>query len=366
MKQANKIILIGFADALSAPEVAWCLLENGFRVAAFIRHGHKPILSRISGVSIFEITAPEEDLNQSLRELKKIYHTSQAVAIMPLNDKAIWLSDKLTLESDVIVTGGVGEAAKFALDKRMQIKAAIQSGFKVPHTTIIEKPDDICKLDKLPVVIKPALAVAEVGGKFLKKVPLSYCMNKKELDQAIESWDKKQPLLAQPICKGSGEGIFGLATKDGIQAWSAHRRVRMMNPKGSGSSACKAIPIEDHPVQSAAKMLAEIKWQGMFMVELLRDDANNIWFVELNGRSWGSMALALRMGFEYPAWTVMNLFDDTFIPADPAPKNFVTCRNLGREILHLLQVLRGAQFRGYSGLATDMENYFFAVPAKSQ
>jgi hypothetical protein len=63
--------------------------------------------------------------------------------------------------------------------------------------------------------------------------------------------------------------------------------------------------------------------------------------VELNGRAWGSMALALRMGFKYPAWTIMQLLDASFKPVSPAPHEFITCRNLGREIMHVLQVLRG-------------------------
>ena len=33
------------------------------------------------------------------------------------------------------------------------------------------------------------------------------------------------------------------------------------------------------------------------------------WFVELNGRPWGSMALARRQGLEYPAWQVTLALD---------------------------------------------------------
>ena len=42
----------------------------------------------------------------------------------------------------------------------------------------------------------------------------------------------------------------------------------------------------------------------MFMLELLRDAAGTPWFMEVNGRPWGSMALAVRRGFDYPVWAV--------------------------------------------------------------
>ena len=50
MKQKN--VLIGFGEALSAPEVAWDLLGNGFKVTAFCRKGATPSLRHIKEVTI--------------------------------------------------------------------------------------------------------------------------------------------------------------------------------------------------------------------------------------------------------------------------------------------------------------------------
>ena len=75
---------------------------------------------------------------------------------------------------------------------------------------------------------------------------------------------------------------------------------------------------------------------------VLRDAQGRDWFMELNGRSWGSMALARRAGLEYPAWTAQQLVDDRFVPPEPiAPALAIRCRHLGRELNHLLLVLRG-------------------------
>lgn len=361
MSNSNKPILIGFADALSAPEVAWCLLGAGYRVAAFTRRNRQPSLRRCKSIDIIEVTAPEDDALQTVSELRSIYEALQAAAIMPLNDTALWLCSKLASESDVVIAGSTGEQAQLALDKRIQLKGALDSGFNIPDTLIIKNSNDIQKITNFPVVLKPALAVAESGGRILKKESMAFCSNKQELDKAMQSWGGKQPMLVQSIHKGVGEGLFGLATQNGIYVWSAHQRIRMMNPKGSGSSACKAIPITDQPLQSAEQMLSKANWWGMFMIELLRDESNKIWFMELNGRAWGSMALARRMGFEYPAWTLMQLFDPSFCPSPPAPRQFVTCRHLGREITHLLYVLRGPSSTAIPGWPSLLSTIFSVI-----
>jgi hypothetical protein len=149
------------------------------------------------------------------------------------------------------------------------------------------------------------------------------------------------PVIVQPVLTGTGEGVFGVATADGVVAWSAHRRVRMMNPAGSGSSACESIPV-DEQVRAAAERFVELAgWRGIFMIELLRDTEGRPYFMELNGRSWGSMALALRRGYDYPAWAVRAGLDPAFRPAPPVDPPHLTCRHLPGELIHLAFVMRG-------------------------
>ena len=82
---------------------------------------------------------------------------------------------------------------------------------------------------------------------------------------------------------------------------------------------------------------------------MLRDDAGNDWFVEINGRPWGSMALCRRQGYEYPAWHVdltLNPKSDAGASASSGP--IVLCRHLGREFMHVLFVMLGAKSNALS------------------
>ena len=71
--------------------------------------------------------------------------------------------------------------------------------------------------------------------------------------------------------------------------------------------------------------------------------------MELNGRAWGSMALARRAGLEYPAWALRRLEDSDFEPTVTHSLNGHACRHLGREIVHVLMVLRGPKSRALTG-----------------
>ncbi len=351
-------VLIGFGGALSAPEVAWDLLDHGFQVMAFCRRGMAPPLRRIEGVRLVEVTPPESDARKTVEEIRKASQLFGARILLPLDDASIWLCDRVSREHGILVAGATGRNARLALNKQEQLEAARGVGFNVPETVYITSKQDLLKIDQLPAVIKPADAVSEANGK-LRKGPVIFCIEREDLAKAATDCKYDGLMMVQPVLTGVGEGIFGLNGPDGVKEWSAHRRIRMLNPLGSGSSACTSVRISDQPFRAAEKMVGKTNWPGMFMIELLRDGANRIWFMELNGRSWGSMALAVRLGLHYPAWTVMQVLDPTFEPPDPPPWKELVCRHLGREILHVLSVLKGKKtfklMPNYSRMRTLLE-----------
>lgn len=336
-------VLIGFADALAAIESAWSLDDDGFEVYAFERRGTRSALARSSVVKIVSISAPELDAQRSADDLTAIIKDVDPAAILPLDDFAIWLCDRATAlrpfgsghndGSAAALAGPVGRLATLALDKRLQLQHAEAAGFAVPASsdgTGNEPAGDG------PWMVKPALAVELHEGRLRRsngKVASDYGQLR-EVVSAVSG-----PVVVQRLLDGVGEGVFGLSTACGVTALSAHQRIRMMNPRGSGSSACRSIPVSPELVGPALNFIASTGWRGLFMIELLRDERGTPWFMELNGRPWGSMALACRRGLAYPAWAVRNSLDSGFVPTEPVGMPHLTARHLGREIVHLGAVM---------------------------
>jgi hypothetical protein len=253
----------------------------------------------------------------------------------------VWLFDRLRFPPSTVNVGPAGAQTELALDKRKQIGAALLAGLSVPATGLFDNPEAALEAwTHFPVMVRPCWAI-EPRGAGLGARPGSACANRDELVRALEPYADGGAFFLQPFKLGRGEGLFGLARDGEVLAWSSHHRVRMMSPHGSGSSACIPWPVDQAVLEPAGELIRNARWNGIFMIELLRQDDGQVWFIELNGRAWGSMALSRRMGYEFPAWTVRSALEEGFEPPLPESREAVVCRHLGRELVHLLIVMRG-------------------------
>jgi hypothetical protein len=333
------LVLIGCAEASAAIEATWSLQAAGFDVLAFRRAANRSALRRVRGVEIEDVAAPENDALATIADVQRLIDERRPSAVLPLDDHALWVCNRLERD-DVRIAGATGAQAEYALDKAMQIGAAARAGLAVPETQIVDDPGD-AEPDAWPVVVKSARAVLEVGGKIVRPTGV-ICSGAGELQAAsIRQWHGQ--VLVQPLIRGVGEGVFGHLGGGAVIAWSGHQRVRMVNPQGSGSSACRSCDVDEQLLEPSRRFLEAIGWRGMFMLEFLRGEDGTPWFMELNGRAWGSMALARRRGFEYPAWTVRAALEPDFEPDPPQHAPQIECRNLGLDIVHLMFVARGPQ-----------------------
>jgi predicted ATP-grasp superfamily ATP-dependent carboligase len=348
MSQAT--VLVGFAEAIAAPEALWSLVDNDFRVVAFARRGRRSALRHSRYVECHEICPPELDLEASLSDLQSLLASLRGMAgtaqhiLFPLDDKAVWLSSRVKLEKGWLLAGPRGAHAELALNKCLQIQMAQEAGFAVPKTVLARSAQDVFTFstsEPFPVILRPAECVPVREGR-VRSCRTWICANPHELEDAIQEWGECTPLLVQPFIMGTGEGVFGLAAHDGVRAWSAHRRLRMMNPQGSGSSACISQPVSEDLRAKAEEFIRISGLRGGFMIELLRDVTGKPWFVEMNGRPWGSMALSRSQGLEYPAWQVRLAMDEkSRVGLAPTAISGLVCRHVGREFMHLLFLLRG-------------------------
>lgn len=332
-------ILIGFAEALPAPEVVFSLRHAGHSVSAFARRPDLPIAELLTRLHV--VPAPEQDISACVAALDALMSGDDAADfILPMDDAALWLSARLAPGTPV--AGATGAAVIAALDKSIQVKQAAAAGLAVPPTwEAFELPAMLGDLP-YPVIAKPALAVHGRGG-HLGKDDAVYLPDRDAATAFQAARGAGDDLyLLQPLIKGQGEGVFGFMTGQGVVGWSGHRRLRMMNPHGSGSSACMSFQPDAELCARVQDFLHRLNWRGAFMVELLRGEDGTAWFMELNGRMWGSMALARRQGLEYPAWSVAQAMTPDFVPDAPHPPSRpIVQRHLGRDLLHLLFTLRG-------------------------
>jgi predicted ATP-grasp superfamily ATP-dependent carboligase len=87
----------------------------------------------------------------------------------------------------------------------------------------------------------------------------------------------------------------------------AHRRLREKPPAGGVSVYRESIAPDPALAAAGCRLLDALDWQGVAMVECKRDAVTGRHvFMELNGRLWGSLQLAIDAGVDFPALLVAS------------------------------------------------------------
>jgi hypothetical protein len=107
------------------------------------------------------------------------------------------------------------------------------------------------------------------------------------------------PLILQQRIVGPGTGIFLLLWDGRVRAVFAHRRLREKPPAGGVSVYRESIVADPALVERSRRLLARLHWQGVAMVEFKIDAFTGTpYLMEINGRFWGSLQLAIDAGID--------------------------------------------------------------------
>src|SRR5206468_12795896 len=75
----------------------------------------------------------------------------------------------------------------------------------------------------------------------------------------------------------------------------------MIQTTGSGSSLRESTPPPPDMAEAARTLLEALQWHGVAMVEFKRDARDGLpRLMEINGRFWNSLPLAIASGVDFP------------------------------------------------------------------
>jgi len=143
------------------------------------------------------------------------------------------------------------------------------------------------------------------------------------------------PLLLQERIVGPGIGVSLLVWDGRVVAHFAHRRLRERPPSGGVSVYAESVRVDDALVARSATLLRRLDWQGVAMVEYKIDAASGTpHLMEINGRFWGSLQLAIDAGVDFPALLLDAARDS--VPVPPRYRAGVRFRWWWGDVDHLL------------------------------
>lgn len=207
-------------------------------------------------------------------------------------------------------------------DKETVLRVAKQIGIAVPEQHSLQSAGDVASADlgglHYPLVIKPARSVAEHGDVRLK-LAVSHAADPAELARRVAEYPADGfPLLLQQRIVGPGVGVFVLVWDGKLVASIGHRRIRENPPFGGVSAYRESIIPSQELLSQSCRLLSEFDWRGVAMVEFKLDARTGVpYLMEVNGRFWGSLQLAIDAGVDFPVLLARAALDGVVTPAGP-------------------------------------------------
>ena len=215
------------------------------------------------------------------------------------------------------------------IDKLKTYQLAETLAIAVPKTVVIsrhEYADRIVDQVGLPAVVKPHCSIGDsdlMRKNFTRTVHT--CDELRDYVQDLEQRGNR--VLIQEHVQGKGVGVEVLADEGKILFAFQHMRLHETN--GYGSTYRKSTPVDPALLDAAARILETFKYIGVAMVEFKVDSSMSRWvLLEINGRFWGSLPLAVAAGAEFPHYLYEMLVNGK---TNAIPRDYrigVRCRNL--------------------------------------
>lgn len=249
---------------------------------------------------------PLEDEVGFVAELKRLIDQWQIRSVIPVAEPALLavLGARTDLGKVEIPFPDLGVFRKIC-DKQALLEAAPSVGIAVPKQVTIHSREDIERAPEAwrtyPVVIKPARSVSELNGTRVKS-GVAYADSADSLRIQLSTMPPAAfPVLLQQRVVGPGVGIFLLMRRGEVLARFAHRRIREKPPSGGVSVYRESIPADPELVARSQALLERFDWDGVAMVEFKIDAMTGTpYLMEVNGRFWGSLQLAIDAGVDFP------------------------------------------------------------------
>lgn len=295
------------------------------------RHGCRVIVSCKSENSIasksrfcdvyYKVTDPIKNQISFLHDIINIVNKERINFIYPMTEATIIIleKNKLLLPKNVVLAAPSINKIKTIFNKFELFQLAGEIGIPIPETIFINNRNDFFKqkpvIKKFPVVIKPSLSIRSFQNGFFQ-TKVSYAKNYHDLSlQYKKNRALDFPSMIQEKIIGPGTGLFSLFDKNRHLALFSHERIREKPPSGGVSVISRSIPLDDNMVVAAEKLLSTVGWEGVAMVEFKRDIRDGkAKLMEINGRFWGTLQLAIWAGVDFPVLLLNYLQKGSNIP----------------------------------------------------
>jgi predicted ATP-grasp superfamily ATP-dependent carboligase len=286
------------------------------------------------------VSAPDEFMSVLVEAVRD----RQVEALLPVSDITTMLvtEHRDRFGRSCAVPFARHEVIQRAADKVDVLQTAARLGIPAPRSIVVHEGDGVPDVSfEFPVVVKPSRSRVRTAMGWVS-TSVSFASDPAQLARDIAQREGYEfPLLLQERIAGPGTGVFACYLHGRAAALFSHRRLRERPPWGGVSVLAESVPLDPFARDCALRLLDELGWNGVAMVEFKRDLRDGLpKLMEINGRFWGSLQLAIDAGVDFPSILLAGL-KTTAITEQADYRVGIRNRWLWGDVDSLLVTLRG-------------------------
>jgi predicted ATP-grasp superfamily ATP-dependent carboligase len=336
---SEKRVLVTDGDQRASLAVARSLGRAGWRVIVGERRSRS--LAAVSRYASAEVILPDpsEAPHEYAREVIALSQRLSLQAILPITEASALALLNVPDQLGHLIPMPPLSVFRAVCDKAHVLEVAKLLGIRTPAQYVVTDPST-CHADiATPVVLKPARSVNHTETGTTVKVSVQWARTEVELHRKLAEFPPAAfPVLAQEVITGPGIGVFVLMQDGMVRAAFGHQRIREKPPSGGVSVLRRSLPVPAELLEKTSDLLRCLEWTGVAMVEYKRDvRTGDHVLMEINGRFWGSLQLAIDSGIDFPR-LLMNAHEG--LPIEQPPCKPTISRWFWGDVDHLLAVWR--------------------------
>ncbi len=294
----------------------------------------------------FEYPASTEEPEHFFKAVLNFVRENEIELVAPLTDWTTFplVKRRSQLREVASLAAPSLEALEIVSDKYRTIILARGLKVPVPETLLVRSFDDleVARQWPQPIVVKDRFSVRWLEDKVVLG-STSYAYSWDDLCQKVrQRLEEAGDVLIQKLVGGRGVGFSCFALEGKAYAPFQWQRVREENPCGGASSARKSVALDPQVLEFGRNLMMRSGFQGIGMVEFKWDPATRgLCLMEINGRPWGSIQLAVESGIDYPQHVAYWFLQGVRPPERVEYKKHITCRKFVGDLDHLAHIRKG-------------------------
>ena len=240
-----------------------------------------------------EVPPPEEDPDAFLAAVRR---AGDYDLVFGAGDGEVLVLSERRDEVDAAVPYGPHEGVARAFDKVALAEAAERAELQVPRA------------GEAPLVVKPRHTTVRAADGSPLRLRAEVATTSEEAAARVEYLESVgAEAVIEAYIEGDLVAYVALADRESRVLAGLQQRASVVSP-GGGSVRAETVAVDPVLEEKVTALLTDLAWFGIAQVQFQQPPQGEPVLIDLNGRFYGSMALALAAGVDLPAlWADLAL-----------------------------------------------------------